>query len=149
MGFTVPATKGHNKKSPSSGAAGARVVFHMVSSAADVYPAQTRRSILDKHKHFTEQGTFILINRRWLLVCAACSRILSDRLAIYVLIPEKYFAPRSQILSDLLAIYVLIPENTYLKAWPWNLSKVHRSYADLLSRLIIIVVSFINDGICR
>lgn len=68
--------------------------------------------------------SFILINRRWLLVCAACSRILSDRLAIYVLIPEKYFAPRSQILSDLLAIYVLIPENTYLKAWPWNLSKV-------------------------
>ncbi|GAY42714.1 hypothetical protein CUMW_069000 [Citrus unshiu] len=121
----------------------------MVSSAADVYPAQTRRSILDKHKHFTEQGTFILINRRWLLVCAACSRILSDRLAIYVLIPEKYFAPRSQILSDLLAIYVLIPENMYLKAWPWNLSKVHRSYADLLSWLIIIAVSFINDGICR
>lgn len=68
--------------------------------------------------------SFILINRRWLLVCVACSRILSDRLAIYVLIPEKYFAPRSQILSDRLAIYVLIPENMYLKAWPWNLSKV-------------------------
>ncbi|GAY42712.1 hypothetical protein CUMW_068990 [Citrus unshiu] len=116
----------------------------MVSSAADVYPAQTRRSILDKHKHFTEQGTFILINRRWLLVCAACSRILSDRLAIYVLIPEKYFAPRSQILSDLLAIYVLIPENMYLKAWPWNLSK--QSFSVTRPYLVLPVQHF--EAVC-